>query len=122
MKFIFCNCRFDSSDSQEVSKENEKLRDLGIEIEEDTPEIEYEWMAISIRKKEIVAYNAYDEYSTAIRLANTQVFVIDLLFGEVSYSLLPWHKRFFYRNLEIARERLISLKMRVKRFKNNFVF
>ena len=118
MKFINANGRF-TKDSSESAEERKIAELVG---KEEEVEVEYEWIPLSIRRDEIVAYNAYDEYSTAIRLANTQVFVVDLLYGEVMFLTLPRFKRFFYRNLEIARERLISLKMRVKRFKNNFVF
>jgi len=92
MKMINCMGRF-IKDSNE-SAEERKIAEL-VGREEDV-EIEYEWIAISLRRDEIVAYNAYDEYSTAIRLRYGDVYVTDLLFGEVSYLMLPWCYRVFY--------------------------
>ena len=95
MRYVNANCRF-GSENEDSSREKEKLRDLGIEIEDDSTEVEYQWLPISIAVDEIISFNLVDEYSTAIRLGNTQTYVVDLLYGEVLFLTMPWYFRAYH--------------------------
>ena len=107
MKYIHCNGRF--SESEEQTEEERKISEIIGKSEEG--EIIYTWIPLSIKIEEIIAFNAFDEYSCVVRLVNTQSFIIDLLYGEVLYLLMPWHKRTFYRIIETIREKFRKVEV-----------
>ena len=118
-KFISCNARF-SEENEEKSKENERLRELGIDIKDDGKEMVHTWGAFSFDLNEVYAFNEVDEYSSAIRMKTGSVHVVDLLHGELLFLMLPKHKRCYYATIERIRYKVNSLKDKVKGLRGKF--
>tara|TARA_R110000851_G_scaffold33492_2_gene89284 strand:+ start:1259 stop:1588 length:330 start_codon:yes stop_codon:yes gene_type:complete len=98
MKYIHVTARF-NKDSNEDSKEdfeNNKLRELGIDVPEETTEPEYYWLPFSFNVEEVFAFNALDEYKSTIRFLNGLVYVVDLDYEELVYIVMPWRLRMYY--------------------------
>jgi len=107
IKFIHCNGRF-TEDFEQTEEERKIFEIIG---KSDEGEITHTWIPLSIKVEEIIAFNAFDEYTCVVRLANTQSFVIDLLYGEVLYLLMPWHFRAYYTTIERIKDWFKKIKV-----------